>query len=446
MQDLIVSQRKRVFSDVSIDNRVVILTRLKESIDSHEEAIYSAFALDLNKSRQEVYMTELAPVLREIKHAIKGIRKWSQGRLRSLGFWLPFGCGRVVREPLGSILVISPWNYPFNLSMMPLVGALGAGNSVVLKPSSKTPNVAQVLSDICSSAFFKDEVYVIKHPENGHQLVDYKWDFIFFTGGYDVGREVASKAGDNLTPVCLELGGKSPVIVDSHCDIDKVAKRIAWGKVLNAGQTCIAPDYVIILRGDENYFMERIVRWMGDFTEQRENLVKIIDEAAFDRLSGLIKSNRKHIIYGGGSDRASLYIEPTIFLGFDKQSELMKQELFGMLLPIIVVDSLEEALEIVRSKDKPLAVYYFGNRLGAKKVKELSCGAVVINDVVVQAIGNGLPFGGVGGSGYGRYHGRYSFELFSHLKSIVNQPMWFDMQIKYAPYKSLSAIKKIMRF
>lgn len=446
MQHIIDNIRTRVTRGVEISKRKELLKRLKDAILDSQSEIYEAFATDMHKCEQEVYLTEIAPLLHEIDRQVGNICRWSRPSRKRGGLWLSFSKGRVVFEPHGVVLVISPWNYPFHLALMPVIGAVAAGNGVVVKPSFNTPTVSRLIDKILSSVFDADLVYVVKDKQEGYGVLDYRWDFVFFTGGGDFGRKLAEVSGRNLTPVCLELGGKSPVVIDFGSDLELAAKRVAWGKCLNSGQTCVAPDYAIVVKGLEEDFAKRVQGWMDIFAEKRDELVKIIDDSSFDRLQALVEIERGKQVRTTTSDRGERFIEPTVFLGIGAESLLMQSEIFGPLLPIMIVENLKEAMEYINGHDKPLAAYYFGSKSGAKMMQSCtSSGALVINDVIMHIVSKGLPFGGVGASGMGAYHGKYSFELFSHIKPVLRQPKWFDMRARYAPYIKLGTIKKIMR-
>lgn len=446
MQQIIDSIRTRITSGVEVGHRKELLRRLKVAILDSQAQIYEAFATDMHKCEQEVYLTEIAPLLHEIDRHVGNIGRWSRSKLKRGGLWLSFSSGKIVFEPHGVVLVIAPWNYPFHLAIMPVIGAVAAGNGVVVKPSFNTPTVARVIDTVLSSVFDADHVYVVKDKQEGYSVLDYRWDFVFFTGGSDFGRKVAEVSGRNLTPVCLELGGKSPVVIDFGADLELAAKRVAWGKCLNSGQTCVAPDYAIVVKGLEEDFAKKVQSWMDIFAGKRDELVRIIDDASFDRLQALVESEPGKQIRVTTSDRVERFIEPTVFLGVGAESLLMQAEIFGPLLPIMVVENLPEAIEYINGHDKPLAAYYFGSKSGAKRMQRCtSSGALVINDVIMHIVSKGLPFGGVGASGMGAYHGKYSFELFSHSKPVLRQPKWFDLRARYAPYIKLETIKKIMR-
>lgn len=432
---------------VDIATRKGLLLRLKRSLKTHEQDIYAAFWSDLRKSKNEVWLSEIAPVIHEINSFLKHLRCWSRPQKRGNGIFLPFSRGRLVAQPHGVVLVIAPWNYPLHLAIMPIIGAIAAGNSVVVKPSFNTPTVAKVIGQILSGAFGDREVYTIRTKDEGYTVLDYKWDFVFFTGGEKFGRQVAKVSGENLTPICLELGGKSPVIVDKCANIDMSARRIAWGKCLNAGQTCVAPDYALVHNDVADMFVERVKYYMDKFSRKKNNYVKIIDDVSFSRLEGLVESEpEKDVIICGENSFSDRTFYPVILPKATLQSECMQSEIFGPILPVIRIDALNDAITIINDRPKPLAIYYFGKSRGAKMVvNQTFSGATLINDVMMHIGSSGLPFGGVGNSGMGAYHGKQSFVLFSHLKPVVTQPKWFELKQRYTPYKNIEIFKKIIR-
>lgn len=444
MQKIIDSQR--AFSVISsIDDRKSALVALRDAVLANEDAIYEAFKSDLNKSVQEVYLTEVAPILHEINYFLGRIKRLSRPRCVGTGLWLAFSSGRIVPQAHGSVLVIAPWNYPLHLSLVPVVGAIAAGNGVVLKPSFNTPKVAEVIQEICKSLENK-QLYVVADRAEGYKVLDFEYDFIFFTGGAEFAKKLAVRAAENLTPTCLELGGKSPVVVDEGADVVLAAKRIAWGKTLNAGQTCVAPDYALVKRSLLEQFLRHLKPFLESFSSDLEQYVKIIDAESFNRLSQLVDNEADKLVYGGTKIESSMQIMPAVFCDVKHDSELMTREIFGPLLPIVLFDEIEEVVQIINAKDKPLALYYFGNSNASKRLQRVTdSGAFVVNDVVMHTVAMGMPFGGVGKSGMGSYHGKYSFDTFSHFKPILKQPLWFDLRARYKPYVKLETIKKIMR-
>lgn len=439
--------RKGITRDVSW--RLAKLKELKKSILSRVGDINRALWEDLRKSEGEAYLTEVSMVVGEIDHHVKHLKRWVRGRRVAMP--LPFlpSRGRIMYEPYGVVLVISPWNYPFQLLLEPLVGALAAGNCVVLKPSPHAPATAKVIGEIVSAVFEPGHVRVFEGDgQMVNRLLNERFDYIFFTGGARFGREVMEAASRYLTPVTLELGGKSPCIVDRGANIEIAARRIAWGKYLNAGQTCVAPDYVLVPAELETTFVvavkRAIQRFYGENPADSPDYTRIIHRAAAERLARLMLSSGQ-IVVGGEVDIEGKYIAPTVMTGVEPDSPLMQEEIFGPVLPVLVYRELDEAIAFVNAREKPLALYYFGTSKTAKKVlKTTTSGGVCVNDTVIHLANPRLPFGGVGMSGIGKYHGKASFELFSNLKSVVISSSFIDNHFRYAPYKHLNLIKKFM--
>lgn len=432
-----------------IEFRINMLKKLQSAIMSNKNEIYEALKLDLNKSESEAYLTEIQIVLSEIKVAIKNIRKWYKpNRVKTPISHFP-SSSYVYSEPYGSVLILSPWNYPFQLALAPLVGAIAAGNCAVLKVSKSSVNVSHVIDKIISETFDEKYIYCTGDRYSYDEILDQKYDFIFFTGSENVGKIVMEAASKNVTPLVLELGGKSPCIVDKDANIDLAAKRIVWGKYLNSGQTCVAPDYVMIDESIKSEFLKEAKKYillMYNDAIKNEDYPKIINKHHYERLCTLISNETNKI--GGNSDEGKLKIEPTIFDKAKFDDEIMKEEIFGPILPIISYSNLDEAIKKIKSRPKPLALYMFSDnkKVVDKVLNSVPFGGGCVNDVIMHLANHHLPFGGVGSSGMGSYHGKYSFEVFSNQKGIIKNKNYFDVTLRYPPYneKKLKTIKKIM--
>lgn len=428
------------------------LQKLADSIHKYETDIFDALQKDLNKAPFECYATEIGIVLDEIRYMQKHLRKFMRPeRVHTPVTQFPSKSVRL-SEPYGVVLVMAPWNYPFQLAMCPLVGALACGNCVVIKPSAYAPYTSGVIAKIIRENFPAQLVSVVEGGrEENTALLKQRFDYIFFTGGVKVGKLVMEAAAKNLTPVTLELGGKSPCIVDETADICLTARRLVWGKYLNAGQTCVAPDYLLVQRNIQDKLIEamkrEICRQFGKDPLKNKDYVKIVNAKHMKRLKKLMLDTR--ILAGGRVSEELRRIEPTILSGVDGNSPIMQEEIFGPLLPVIVFDSIEEAVSFVNKREKPLALYLFTrSKQNEKKVlKNTSCGGGCINDTVVHLATPHMPFGGVGSSGMGSYHGKQSFETFSHKKSIMKKSLWLDLPLRYQPYRkiSLTLLKKIQK-
>ncbi len=434
----------------NIEFRIDKLKKLKLAIDQYEEQILEALWKDLGKSGEEAYLTEISIVTGEIEHHIKNLKSWAAPQKVSSALHLLPSAGKILFEPLGQTLIIAPWNYPFQLVIAPLVGAISAGCCAILKPSENTPHIAEVLDRIIKETF-KDEYIAIVHgdQETGAYLLEKRFDIIFFTGSTRVGKIVMKAAAAHLTPLILELGGKSPCIVDENANIEIAAKRIIWGKTINAGQTCIAPDYLLVHEEVKEKLIENMQEHInsmyGSDPEESSYYPRIVNEDAFDRLALLLEKTGGTIRAGGQKNRAKLYISPTILDGITGDDELMKSEIFGPILPIITFTSLDQAIQQVNAAEKPLALYYFGKtEKGEEVLKKTSSGGACINDTLMHIANHNLPFGGVGNSGQGSYHGRESFIAFSNRRAVVTTPTWIDLHFKYAPFKYFEWIKKLM--
>lgn len=432
------------------DFRIKQLQKLSVWMDENEQAVLEALQSDLGKCAYEAYLTELAMVKQELRDAMRHLKGWMKPRrARTAMGQLPGTC-RVYSEPYGVTLIMSPWNYPFQLTVAPLIGAVSAGNCAVIKPSAYSAATSALLKRMTGELFEPEYIACV---EGGRQenaaLLHQRFDYIFFTGSPGVGRLVMEKASAHLTPVSLELGGKSPVIVDETADIALAARRIAWGKWLNAGQTCVAPDYVLVNQRCEEALVEALIQQIrAMYTSAplaNPDYPQIINQRHFERLAGLMQSGV--IAHGGQLDPASRRIAPTLLTDVDWDSPVMQEEIFGPLLPILPYRRLEEALDRIRQRPKPLALYLFTRSKAVEErvLREVSFGGGCVNDTVLHLATSHMPFGGVGESGMGGYHGRYSFETFSHFKSVLSRWAKPDVSLRYAPYDGkMKRLKKLM--
>ena len=436
---------------ISVEERLRYLRNLKEEIKNNEENIYSALDLDLSKPKFETYTTEISFLINEINLFLKRLKSWAKPKNVTPSLINFPSKDYIIYEPYGKVLVISPWNYPFQLALLPAMSAFAAGNNVILKPSEHTPNTSRLIKKIVENVFPAELMCVVEgDSKTATKLLEKKWDYIFFTGSVNIGEIVAISAAKNLTPYTLELGGKSPAIIDKETNLKLVCKRIVWGKFLNSGQTCVAPDYLIVHKSiKDNLIKELINRIKQTFGENFDNtfdITAIVNEKNFNRLIELIKENT--IIYGGNYDRKNRYIFPTIIDNPEMNSNIMKEEIFGPILPVLSFKKLEEVDNIINKNPNPLALYVFSNNKKFTKtvVNRYSFGGGAINDTIIHLANPRLPFGGIGKSGIGSYHGKLSFELFSHKKSIVSKSTWFDNNLRYPPYKNkLSLVRKLMK-
>lgn len=418
------------------------LRALKESILAHEADINAALRADLGKSSTETYMCETGMTLSELSYMDAHLDWWWRKK-RTLSPLAQFHASSfTVREPYGVVLIMSPWNYPFMLTMEPLVGALACGNCCIVKPSAYSPATSRVIKKIISECFPPEYVAVVEGGRAENQsLLQQKFDYIFFTGGVKVGKEVMAHAARNLTPVTLELGGKSPCVVDATAKLDLAAKRLAFGKVLNCGQTCVAPDYLLIDRRVEQEFLRHYTRhitaMLGKEPLTNPDYVHMVNERHFDRVMGLIDPQK--VTFGGSGDRASLRIQPTVMRNVRPEDSIMQEEIFGPVLPVIAVDSMDEAVNFINSRPHPLACYLFSEDRNVQKrfLQSVPFGGGCINDTIIHLATSRMGFGGVGNSGMGSYHGKKSLETFSHEKNIVKKHTWMDLPVRYAPYSRL---------
>ncbi|MGZ0014759.1 aldehyde dehydrogenase [Yeosuana sp. AK3] len=431
----------------SVAFRKKMLIRLKSELIKNEQAIIDALYADFKKPAFESILSETEIVLSELNATIKKLNTWAKPK-RVIPSLLNFpSTDKIYYEPYGTVLVIAPWNYPYQLSLLPIIGAIAAGNTVVLKPSELTPNTSQVIEIIIKQVFNENLVAVIQGDAKfAQELLTQHWDYIFFTGSVQVGKIVAQAAAQFLTPTTLELGGKNPCIIDETANIKLAAKRLVWGKFLNAGQTCIASDYVIIHKSVKPLFIKALQKELeisySKDPKESEDFARIINLKNLKRLASML--NHETIVIGGGMDEDDLYLEPTVIDEPSLESEVMKHEIFGPILPILSYDNDTDLRTIISRYDKPLALYVFTNNhtFAKKMITNYSFGGGAINDTVVQFASPKLPFGGVGNSGYGAYHGKHTFYTFSHKKPIVKKGTWLDLPLRYAPYKGKTKLIK----
>ncbi|MBO0527645.1 aldehyde dehydrogenase [Clostridium botulinum] len=434
-----------------INFRIETLKKLKHNIKMNENNIFKALKIDLNKSEFETFITEIGIVYDEINGAIKNIKKWSKPKKVKTPITNFLASSYIYNEPYGVALIIAPWNYPFQLIMAPLVGAISAGNCVLLKPSELAVETEKIIVKIIKETFSDEYIGVVTGGvKESEALLKEKFDYIFYTGGINVGKIVMRAAAEHLTPITLELGGKSPCIVDKDANIDLAARRITWGKFLNAGQTCVAPDYLVVHRNIKEKLISSIenyiIEFFGENAFESEEYPRIINERHFKRLEGYLKEGK--IVSGGKTDISNLYIEPTIIEGINLKNRIMEEEIFGPIFPVIEFEGMDEVIDIIKNNPKPLALYYFSEDKEKQEfiIKNISFGGGCINDTIMHLSTSTLPFGGVGSSGIGGYHGRASFDTFSHKKSILKKSNLIDIKIRYAPFKGkINLAKKLFK-
>ena len=429
------------------------LNALSNLLENHQQEILNALSEDLRKPPTEAFF-EIIAVKQEIKLAQKNLSKWMQAKPINVPISLRPAKAFVQPDPLGCILIIGPWNYPFSLTLQPLVAALSSGNTAVLKPSEHAPNVSNLIKKLIEKYFQPNITRVIEGDGNiAANLMTHTFDHVFFTGGENIGKKVMEAAAKNLTPITLELGGKSPAIVIDGANLEVTARRIIWGKSLNAGQTCIAPDHLLVEHKLFDTLISNLKTSINDFYGNNplisKHLGSIINQNQFNRLNNLLNQAKKNgqIIYGGDCNESEKRISPTLIKIESRKDQLMKEELFGPLLPILCIKNLDEAISDFKSLPKPLALYLFGGKEKEQKriLSMTSSGGVCFNDVVLQAGIPDLPFGGVGSSGMGKYHGKAGFDNFTHYKSILKRPFWLDLNFRYPPYKlDLSLLNKLI--
>ncbi|QSV67709.1 MAG: aldehyde dehydrogenase [Aphanizomenon flos-aquae DEX188] len=429
--------------------RIAQLQILKQLVMENKSAIIQALKSDLHKPEFETYATEIG-VNKEIDYALKHINNWTKPKKAAVPWDLFSYSAKIYPEPLGVILIIGPWNYPFQLIISPLVGAIASGNCTIIKPSEFAPHTSNLISELIHKYFSPEYITVIPGSvETSQQLLAEKFDHIFFTGGTAIGKIVMAAAAKHLTPVTLELGGKSPCIIDTDINLEHTAKRITWGKFINAGQTCIAPDYLLVDQKIKPDLINALKKYLEEFYGENPatspDYARIIHQKHFHRLTNLLKCGK--VIIGGETKPEELYIAPTLLDNVSLEDAVMQDEIFGPILPIIEYTDINEAITLINSRPKPLALYLFSQNKNLQKriLQETSSGGVCINDTVMQVAVSSLPFGGVGDSGMGSYHGKASFNTFSHYKSVLQNSLPWDIDWRYAPYQGkLSLLKKII--
>lgn len=454
IQNIAKAQKSYFRSGATLDIafRKRMLGKLLAAFDRWEDRVCDALWADLHKSYEEAYLTEISIVKAEIKMHLKHLASWARRRKASSPLKMFPSKSYIVKEPLGNALIVSPWNYPVQLLLNPLVGAISSGCTAMLKPSPYVPNVSQVIEDMIAETFDSEYIAVVQgNREVNAVLFDMRWDIIFFTGSPALAKTVMAAAAKHLTPVVLELGGKSPCVIDKTANIAMTARRLAWGKTLNSGQTCIAPDYILIHKEVKGAFVkafaEEIKRLHGEDIKADKHYVRMVNDKAFERVVGYIKESK--VLYGGSFDAAERYIEPTLLDNPSLSSAVMTEEIFGPVFPVITLEGegsfVDNAIRFISSREKPLALYFFGDEAdGWRVVRHTSSGGGCINDVIMHIANENMPFGGVGNSGMGRYHGRESFEAFSHTRSIVTTSKWLDLPFRYMPYKLFGLVKRLL--
>lgn len=453
IKSIIEKQRKFFYNGETkkLKFRMEKLKLLKKCILEREEEILKALKEDLNKHPFEAYETEIYMVIEELNYIMKNLKRWMKPKKVKTPFIHAISSSYTVSEPYGVSLIISPWNYPFQLSILPLVGSIAGGNCAIIKPSAYSPNTSSVVSRIVKDCFKEEFVAVIEGGREVNQsLLSEKFDYIFFTGSVKVGKVVMESASKNLTPITLELGGKSPCIVYKDANIDIAAKRIVWGKFLNAGQTCVAPDYLLVHKSIKEELLsnmkEYIKKFYGENPLNSNDFCRIINEKHFDRL--LSNLNDGNIYIGGNHIKEQLFIEPTIINNISWEDKIMRDEIFGPILPVIEYEEIKDIVEKINENPKPLALYLFTNSKYIEKevMENISFGGGCINDTIIHLATSYMPFGGVGESGIGNYHGKSSFDTFTHKKSILKKSNSIDLDFRYPPYKNkLNLLKKIIK-
>lgn len=443
IEDLVSLQRTffETGTTLSLDFRLQSLKKLHDTIRRMEPQINAALQSDLGKSATETYMCETGMTLSELSYMRRHLRRFAKDRHVLTPLAQFPSDSFVVHEPYGVTLIMSPWNYPFMLLMEPLIGALAAGNCCILKPSAYSPATSAVIRELVSACFPREYVAVVEGGRAENQaLLHQRFDYIFFTGGVVVGKEVMRAASEHLTPVTLELGGKSPCLVDATADLDVAARRLAFGKLLNCGQTCVAPDYLLIDRTVKDAFLKRLqfhINAMVGDALTNDGYVHMVNQKHFDRVCSLILPQK--VVFGGKADPQTLRIQPTIMDHVSPDDAVMQQEIFGPLLPVLPYDNIEDALSFIKSREHPLALYLFSSdkALQRRVLQSVPFGGGCINDTIIHLATSRMGFGGVGSSGMGSYHGKKSFDTFSHQKSIVKKSTLIDLPIRYAPYSPL---------
>ena len=454
IQNIAESQKTffRSGATLDIEFRKQMLRKFLAAFEKWEQRLCDALWIDLHKSYEEAYLTEISIVKAEAKMHLKHLSSWAKRRKVISPLKMFPSKSYVVKEPLGNALIVSPWNYPVQLLLNPLVGAISSGCTAMLKPSPYVPNVSQVVADMIEESFDSEYIAVVQgNREVNAALFDLRWDIIFFTGSPALAKTVMVAAAKHLTPLVLELGGKSPCVIDKNANVKTTARRLAWGKTLNSGQTCIAPDYILIHKDIKDEFVAafaaEVKNLHGKNVKADKHYVRMVNDKAFERVSGYIKES--NVLYGGAFDAEERYIEPTLLDNPSLDSAVMTEEIFGPVFPVVTLDGegsfVDKAIEFITSREKPLALYFFGNEAdGWRVVRHTSSGGGCINDVIMHIANENVPFGGVGNSGMGRYHGRESFEAFSHTRSIITTSKWLDLPFRYMPYKLFALVKRIL--
>jgi aldehyde dehydrogenase (NAD+) len=449
-------ERQRAFFQTGatrpLDFRRAQLCKLHAALLAHETALLAALHADLHKSPHQAFSSELGLVQAEIRHALRNLRRWAAPARRRTPWFVAPARGWVQSQPFGVALILGPWNYPVQLLLTPLVSAIAAGNCVVLKPSELAPRTAEAITELIRDCFDEQLVTVVNGGADAAEaLLRERFDKIFFTGSTRVGRLVMGAAAKHLTPVTLELGGKCPAIVCADASLALAARRIAWGKFMNAGQTCVAPDFVLVAREARDPFVAAMKKalheFYGDDPARCEDYGRIVNQAHFERLVNYLRDGKA--VHGGQHDVKNLFIAPTILADVSPDAAVMQEEIFGPVLPVLEFDKLDDALALLRGKPTPLALYVFTRDRATERrvLADARSGGVCVNDVVSHMIGAGLPFGGLGASGMGSYHGRAGFEAFSHHRAVLRRATWLDLPFRYPPQKlSLAGLKRAMRF
>lgn len=449
-----VIKKQRAFFEThktkDVNFRIEQLKKLKHAIETRENDICKALEKDLGKSSTEAYMAEIGMTLEELSYAIKHVKRWSKREYHIAPIAQFPATSFRIAEPYGLVLIMSPWNYPFLLTMQPLVGAIAAGNCAIVKPSRNSANTSQIMKDIIEEIFAPEYVFVtFGESAIADELLENKFDYIFYTGSARVGKIVMESAAKHLTPVTLELGGKSPVVVDKKSNVKLAAKRIIFGKLLNCGQTCVAPDHVFVQKDVKEEFIKYckhyIEEFIGEDWKNNKEYPKMVNEKQFNRILEILSEDKSYIIYGGKYDKETLKVQPTLLDDKIIESKAMEEEIFGPVLPIIEYTEIQDVIKHININPKPLALYLFTNnkKLQKQVLKQVSYGGGCINDTIIHLASNKLGFGGVGNSGMGEYHGKHSFKTFSHYKSIMNKSTLIDLPMRYHPYKAIN--EKIIR-
>ena len=431
---------------LDVRTRKANLVAFEKAVLKWEKPLCEALWKDLHKSYEESYIAEVSILLGEIRTHIRNVGKWTRPQRRPTPMKLFPSRSKIISEPLGTALIISPWNYPVQLLLTPLVGVISSGCTAVLKPSPYVPEVSDVIEKMIRDTFPEEYVAVVQGDRDVNTaLLGQRWDMIFFTGSPSFGRAVMAAAAKNLTPVVLELGGKSPCIIDKDADIEVAAKRVAWGKSLNAGQTCIAPDYLMLHKNIKDKFLSELEKafgeLLGDDPQKSEHFVRIVNDAAFERLKGYLADGE--VVFGGKTDKDERYFSPTVLDHVSPDSPVMQEEIFGPIFPVQTFSSLDEVIRFVSMREKPLALYYFGSQ-GDKVLKPTTSGGSCINDVIMHIANENVPFGGVGMSGMGSYHHKRTFDVFTHYRSVISTPTWIDLPFRYMPYMWFNAVKRLL--